>query len=138
MDSEETRFRLDDFELYQVAREYRKKIYRLAKQLPSEERFCLHPQMRRAALSISNNIAEGHGRWYYQDNIRFCLMSRGSVDETLDDLNTCLDENYGDSNFLLELKAEGYQLIKRINGYIAYLRRTKQGKELMSGDECKS
>src|SRR5438034_3347610 len=109
MEPEAGRFRLDDFELYRAAREYRKKIYRVIKQLPSEERYCLAPQMRKAALSISNNIAEGHGRWYYQDNIRFCLISRGSVDEVIDDLNVCVDEQYGDSAFVTGLSAEAYE-----------------------------
>src|SRR6266404_9801746 len=92
---EEGRYKLDDFELYCLAREFRKKIYRLIKQLPPEEKYCLGNQMRRAAVSITNNIAEGHGRWHYQENIHFCRIARGSVDEVLDDLNTCLDEHYG-------------------------------------------
>jgi four helix bundle protein len=124
------RFRLDDFELYKVAREFRKRVYCLVRQLPTEERFALANQMRRAAVSISNNIAEGHGRWHYQENIQFCRMSRGSVDEVIDDINTCLDEGYGDQAFVGQLKMEAYELIRRINGYIAYLKKTKQG-----GDE---
>jgi four helix bundle protein len=79
---------------------------------------------------VTNNIAEGHGRWHYQENIRFCRISRGSVDELIDDFNTCLDEGYDDPALVGNLKGEAYELIRRINGYIAYLRRTKQG-----GDE---
>jgi four helix bundle protein len=127
---EEGRFRLDDFELYKVAREFRKRVYRLLKQLPPEEKYALGNQMRRAALSVSNNIAEGHGRWHYLENIRYCRISRGSVDELIDDLNTCEDEGYGDQALVPELKAEAYALIRRINGYVAYLRKTRQG-----GDE---
>jgi four helix bundle protein len=52
--------------------------------------------MRRAALSVTNNIAEGHGRWHYQENIQFCRISRGSVDELIDDFNICEDEGYAD------------------------------------------
>jgi four helix bundle protein len=102
---QEGRFRLDDFELYRTAREFRKQIYLLIKQLPREERFCLDPQMRRAAVSITNNIAEGHGRWHYQDNLRFCRMARGSIDEILDDLNVCRDECYGDPELVESLVA---------------------------------
>jgi len=124
---EATRFRLDDFELYCVAREFRKKVYRVIKQLPPQEKYNLDGQMRRAALSITNNIAEGHGRWHYQENIQYCRIARGSVDETLDDLNTCLDERYGDAVSIAALKEEAYELIRRINGYIAYLQKSKQG-----------
>ena len=126
---EDTRYRMDDFELYRMAREYRKKVYRLIKQLPPEEKYCLCGQMRRAAVSITNNIAEGHGRWHYQENIHFCRTSRGSTTEILDDLNVCSDEGYGDQSLVIALKNEGYELIRRINGYMAYLRKTQQGKE---------
>ena len=96
-------FRLDDFELYKIAREFRKRTYRLVKQLPAEEKYALASQMRRAAVSVTNNIAEGHGRWHYQENIRFCRISRGSVDELIDDFNTCEDEGYGDQALVAEL-----------------------------------
>ena len=126
---EEGRFRLDDFELYKVAREFRKAVYRLVKQLPPMENYALATQMRRAAVSVTNNIAEEHGRWHYQENIRFCRISRGSVDELIDDFNTCEDEGYGDQALVAELKIQAYDLIHRINSYIAYLRKTKQGGE---------
>src|SRR5260370_12676709 len=112
------RFKLDDFELYKVAREFRKVVYRLVNQLPSVEKYALTNQMRRAAVSVSSNIAEGHGRWHYQENIQFCRVSRGSVD----DFNTCLDEGYGNSAAVEELKVQAYDLIRRINSYIAYLK----------------
>jgi len=126
---EDGRFKLDDFELYKVAREFRKRVYRLQKQLPTEEKYDLGRQMRRAAVSVTNNISEGHGRWHYQENIRFCRISRGSIDELIDDFNTCQDQGYGDQVLVDQLKLEAYDLIRRINGYIAYLRKTKQGCE---------
>ena len=74
----------EDLEVYKAAREYRKKMYKLAKELPPEEKFNLSDQMRRAGLSLTNNIAEGHGRYHFQENIQFCRISRGWV--------TCLSE----------------------------------------------
>src|SRR5437762_12667422 len=124
---EDGRFKLDDFELYRAAREFRKAVYRLVRQLPPDEKYALANQMRRAAVSVTNNIAEGHGRWHYQENIHFCRISRGSVDELIDDFNTCLDQEYGDQALVGQLKVEAYALIHRINSYIAYLRKTKQG-----------
>jgi four helix bundle protein len=61
--------------------------------------------VRRAAVSVTNNIAEGHGRWHYQENIQHCRVARGSVDELIDDLNTCQDEGYGDQALVAELKS---------------------------------
>jgi four helix bundle protein len=123
------RFRLDDFELYKVAREFRKRCYCLMKQLPPAEKYALANQMRRAALWVTNDIAEGHGRWHYQESIQFCRIARGSIDELIDDFNTCTDEGYGDQALANQLKIEAYELIRRINSYIAYLKRTKQGAE---------
>ncbi len=123
---ENTLYKLDDFELYQCARGFRKRIYQVLKNLPSEEKYALEAQMRRAAISITNNIAEGHGRWHYQENIQFCRIARGSVEEVIDDLNICTDEAYCQQINLEELKAEAYEFIKRINGYIAYLRRSDE------------
>src|SRR5262245_14786959 len=126
---DDSRFKLDEFELYQIAREFRKRVYRLIKQLPSEEKYALANQMRRAAISVTNCVAEGHGRWHYRENIQYCRMARGSTDELIDDLNICIDEGYGDQTLVAELKTEAYTLIRRINGYIAYLRKTQQGDE---------
>ena len=123
----ESQFKLDEFELYQAARQFRKKVYKLILELPAEEKYCQDPQMRRAAASVTNNIAEGHGRWHYLENSHFCQIARGSVDELIDDINICLDEGYGDAGENDRLKTEAYALIGRINSYILYLKKTKQG-----------
>ena len=111
----------EELEVYKVARAFRKKIYQLTKELPAEEKYNLAGQMRRAALSLTNNIAEGHGRYHFKENIQFCRVSRGSLMELIDDLNTCIDEEYFSLDYLVELKTEGYTVNKILNGYIAYL-----------------
>jgi len=84
----------EDLEVYQIAREFRKIMYRVSRQVPQLEKFELASQIRRAAVSLTNNIAEGHGRYHYLDQIKFMLQARGSCEELLDDLNICADENY--------------------------------------------
>jgi four helix bundle protein len=116
----------EDLEVYKSAREYRKKIYSLAKQLPEFEKYNLADQMRRAAVSLTNGIAEGHGRFHYQENIRFLRQSKGSLQELIDDINTCIDEVCAELSWLDNLKNEGYELLKKLNGYIRYLRNCKQ------------
>lgn len=120
-------YSLDDLQLYNHARGFRKQIYQLIQELPEEEKYCLANQMRRAAVSITNNIAEGHGRWHYQENIQFCRISRGSIEEIVDDLNVCMDQNYGSRDHLEQLKIQAGTLIAKINSYIAYLNKSKQG-----------
>jgi four helix bundle protein len=116
----------EDLETCKSAREFRKKMYSLAKQLPEFEKYNLANQMRRAAVSLTNGIAEGHGRFHYQENIQFLRQSRGSLKELIDDINVCMDENYADLDRLDGLKKEGYELLKKLNGYIKYLRNCKQ------------
>jgi len=120
----------EDLEVYKAAREYRKKIYQLIKELPEEEKYNLAGQMRRAALSLTNNIAEGHGRYHFQENIQFCRVSRGSLMELIDDLNVCIDEKYFSIDYLEELKEEGYRVNKMLNGYIAYLKKRRDEKSV--------
>jgi four helix bundle protein len=115
----------EDLESYQLAREFRKEIFKLIKLLPEEEKYNLASQMRRAATSLTNNIAEGHGRFHYQENIQFCRQSRGSLSELIDDLNLCNDEGYFPDKYLSELKNHAYRLNQCINGYIGYLRNRK-------------
>ncbi|MBI4418633.1 MAG: four helix bundle protein [Ignavibacteriales bacterium] len=120
-----TSYSFEDLEVYKKAREFRKKMYALSRLLPSEEKFNLVAQIRRAAVSLTNNIAEGHGRFHYQENIQFLRQSRGSLEELLDDINVCLDERYAKRDELEALKAEGFDLLKSINGYVSYLRKRK-------------
>lgn len=69
----------EDLEAYKLARAFRKQIFGLIRMLPDEEKYNLVNQMRRAATSLTNNIAEGHGRFHYQENIQFCRQARGSL-----------------------------------------------------------
>ena len=115
----------EDLTVYQVARDFRKAMYSIAKELPEIEKFGLVSQIRRAALSVTNNIAEGHGRFHYLEQIKFMLHSRGSLQELLDDLNTCEDEQYLSQDRIDVLKKHGWRLRQLIDGYVAYLRNKK-------------
>ncbi len=101
----------EDLEVYQKAREFRKAMYRVARRLPEIEKFGLASQIMRAAVSLTNNIAEGHGRYHYLDQIKFTLHSRGSLEELIDDLNVCTDEQYIPVEEIVTLKEHGWRLI---------------------------
>ncbi|HMK51878.1 MAG TPA: four helix bundle protein [Thermodesulfobacteriota bacterium] len=115
----------EDLEAYKLARKFSNKVNQLIKKLPKEEEYNLKGQMRRAKLSMTNNIAEGFGRFHFQENIQFCRESRGSICELIDDFNECYDTGYIDQTYGDELKNEAYHLTKVLNSYIASLKRLK-------------
>ncbi|MEW6303521.1 MAG: four helix bundle protein [Verrucomicrobiota bacterium] len=129
-DSGENYRTFEDLDVYQRAREFRKAMYAVARKLPDFEKFGLISQMRRAALSLTNNIAEGHGRFHWLDQIKFTLQSRGSLEELIDDLNVCDDEHYLPQNEVIRLKQQAWEVHKLINGYCRYLRERKLGETL--------
>jgi four helix bundle protein len=112
----------EDLEVYAVAREFRNAMYRVAKHLPEIEKFGLASQIRRASVSLTNNIAEGHGRYHFLDQIKFTLQSRGSLEELIDDLNVCEDEKYMATEDVGTLKEQGWRVRQLLDGYIRYLR----------------
>ena len=124
-EKENRRSTFEDLEVYQVAREFRKAMYRVTRRLPDIEKFALTNQIRRAAVSLTNNIAEGHGRYHYLDQINFLRQSRGSLQELIDDLNVCMDEQYLSDGEIAALKEEGWRVRQLIDGYIRYLRDQK-------------
>ena len=110
----------EDLDVYKKAREFRKRMYAAARKLPDFEKYELGRQIRRAAVSLTNNIAEGHGRYHYLDEIKFQLQSRGSLAELLDDLNVCQDEDYLPTAEIVELKERAKEVQRLINGYIRF------------------
>ena len=95
--------------------------------LPSEEKWNLSQQLRRASLSISANIAEGYGRFYYQENVRFCYTARGSLEEVLSHLTFAHEMRFVSDELYKELASEGDEIDKMLNGYISFLKKSKQG-----------
>ncbi|RMH77234.1 MAG: four helix bundle protein [Calditrichaeota bacterium] len=115
-----------DIEAWKIGRKVRRQIYIITRQLPQEELYNLSSQMRRAAVSVTANIAEGYGRYHFQETIQFCRQSRGSLYELQDHLLTCLDEHY----ITDEEYQQNYLLIenciKALNGYIRMLQRQRE------------
>ncbi|MBK8140675.1 MAG: four helix bundle protein [Chitinophagaceae bacterium] len=83
-------------------------------------------QIKDSARSVTANIAEGYGRFHYQEAIQFCRISRGSLLETYDHLSSALEEKYISETLFMEMKTKQEQLLKMLNGYIAYPKRRKQ------------
>ncbi len=119
---------LETLEAWTKAKEFALRIYRdVLPLLPPEEKWNLSQQLRRSSNSVPANIAEGYGRFYYQDNIRFCYNARGSLEETLSHLVMCHELKYIPKAIFDSLDQDGERLTQLINGYIGYLKRSKQG-----------
>ena len=72
-------------------------------------------------------MAEGYGRYYYQDTVRFCYIARGSLAETLSHLTLAHDWDGFQVHFITRRRTKEKELTRLINGYIAYLKRNRQG-----------
>ena len=119
---------METLEAWCRSKEFSLRAYReVPPLLPSEEKWNLNQQLRRSSNSIPANIAEGYGRFYYQDNTRFGYNARGSLEETLSHLVMCYELKYIPKTLFNSLEQDGEKLTQLINGYIGYLKRSKQG-----------
>jgi len=117
----------EDMEVWKVARALRREFAELVKRLSSDERYRLVDQILRASRSVTTNIAEGYGRFHYQENIQFCRQARGSLFELLDHLTVLLDEEVLGREEFEALRAEIFRVVRMLNGYIKYLQRRTAG-----------
>lgn len=114
-----------ELECYIQAKLLRQFISSLVKKFPQHEKFLLTSQIIRSSRSVTSNIAEGYGRFTYSDTRHFFVITRGSVTETMEHLSTSFDEGYIKDDELKEGENKCETVFKLINGYIAYLDRSK-------------
>jgi len=120
-------YQLEELEAWRRARDFRKYVSEMCKELPSSENFRLKDQLIRASRSIAANIAEGFGRFHFQENIQFCRQARGSLFECKEHVICGFDENYFSKEQLSNFESRFIELLKVLNGYISYLKKQKSG-----------
>jgi len=109
---QESRSTVEDFIfkkliVWQKAMELTRLVYGIVKQFPADERFALSDQLRRAVISIPSNIAEGNGRASNRDYAHFLAIARGSLFETMTQLELAKDLGYiKDTPSIYSLAAE--------------------------------
>lgn len=111
----------EQLEVWKKARGLKNEIAELVKQFPSEEKFRLTDQIIRSSRSITSQIAEGHGRRTFPDRLRFCIIARGSLSETLNHLIDAYDSNYIFSEVLYYFRNKIEELERILNGYIHFM-----------------
>lgn len=117
-----------DLEVWKQARELVRLVYQITKSFPPEELYGLTTQIRRAAISVPSNIAEGCGRRNAKDSLRFFFIARASLYEIETQILLALD-----LGFLDEIEGPRNQTIKclkLLNGFIKYFQdRSSDGQQ---------
>ena len=108
--------------IWQESRKFINDIYKLTKNFPQEELYGLTSQIRRAAISIMANIAEGFDRRTTKEFISFLVIARASISEVQNDLYLSLDLNYINNEDFKTYYNHAQKIGKLINGLITYLK----------------
>ena len=109
-------FNIEKLETWQVARQLVLKVYKLLRKFPSEERFALCDQIRRAVISVPSNIAEGNSRTSVKDQIHFLEIAFGSLSELYCQLQLAVDLGYITDDDLKSVKTELFSSARLITG----------------------
>jgi len=116
MEKRKNTFSFENLEVYARARSLIKNIYLLQDTFPKEERYALGDQVRRAATSITANLAEGSGRQSLREKIHFIEISFGSMTEVFCELQTACDLGYIPEKQFDKLRPEFSDVAKLLSG----------------------
>lgn len=112
-----------DLVVWQKAMRLAREAYLIAKKLPYEEKFALSDQLRRSAVSIPSNIAEGHARGSDKEFVHFLYSARGSNAELMTQLILCVDFGYLTDVDVRRVKLQSNEVGRLLNALIAKLRK---------------
>jgi four helix bundle protein len=113
--------KIEDLEIWQKARLLVRDLYRISNQNEFSKDFALRNQIRRGAISIMSNIAEGFERDGNKEFIQFLAIAKGSTGEVRSQLYIALDQNHINSNEFNRINDFIIEIAKMINGMINYL-----------------
>ncbi|MFN8265660.1 MAG: four helix bundle protein [Chitinophagaceae bacterium] len=111
----------EDLEVWKKARELKLQIAALVKNFPSNEKYRLTDQLIRSSRSVNTQLAEGHGRKTWPDRLRFSVIARGSLSETLNHLIDARDEEMISAEELEQFRQKVNEVERILNGYIHFL-----------------
>jgi four helix bundle protein len=114
-----------DLKVWQRSIDLAERIYRLTEQFPASEIYGLTSQMRRAAVSIASNIAEGWGRRSRREYSKFVLVARASNDELQTQLVIAERLGFGDAALLTESTATSNEIGRMLSGLYTFLQRPR-------------
>ena len=118
VDEEEPLFTFEKYEIYQRALDFANDMYDIVEGYPDTEKFCLVDQLKRASVSISNNLAEGFGKYSKKDKQKFYRIARSSVLECVPALTISKRRKYVKLTDYKKMRQECHELSRRISGLI--------------------
>jgi four helix bundle protein len=110
--------KLEDLIVWQEARILMKMVYKVTASFPSEEKYNLTKHMRGCVRNIPGNIAEGFGRFHYQESMQFYRIARGSLLELKSDMYCSFDCSYITQLQLDNLLVQNEKVGKLLNGFV--------------------
>lgn len=112
-----------DLEAYKEGKKLVREVYHLLKKFPREEQYAMCDQLRRAAISITSNIAEGSGRASNKENVHFLEFSYGSLMEVLSQLDVACDLEYIKNEEFNNIEAMIENVARTLSGLKSYFDR---------------
>lgn len=113
----------EDLDVYKAAISFTGEIYKLLEKNPLKKDFALVDQLRRATISISNNISEGFERETDRELVRFLYFAKGSAGEVRNLFNVLAKIGYFESEELKEYKSQVLDISKQLANYIKYVKK---------------
>jgi four helix bundle protein len=104
-------------------------VHEICKKLPYHERFKIRDQLERSSASVTDNIAEGHTSYYYQDKIKAFNVARKEAGESQNHLRTLQAKEYITKDKADDIVMRYEEVIRGINGYINWVRKKKGAKK---------
>ena len=114
-------YTLEKLEVYSLAENFSDKIWIIVSKWDYFLKDTIGKQIVRSADSISANIAEGYGRFYYKESKQFYFYARGSIQETKSWLSKCLRRNIIEVDICKELIDDAEKILAKLNAYIKFV-----------------
>jgi len=111
-------FNFEQLDVYKKALDFSTVIYKVTSDFPTSEMYGIISQLRRAAVSICSNIAEGSGRYHSKAFTQFLRVARGSIYECVSLMEISLRQKYIKEDFHKDLVSQCTELAKMLNGLI--------------------
>ena len=122
-------YTLEKLEVYCLAEKFADEIWNQVIAWEYFGRDTVGKQMVRAADSISANIAEGYGRFYYKESKRFYFYARGSIQESKSWLSKCRKRRLMEETLCVKLLNEAEKILAKLNAYINFVSNCARPKE---------